>query len=113
MNTAPDPGPWALRGDLVVTKALLWVAGAGRVGEPTLEVHLYLYDRYSRLADHYQRHGNRKKAASLHVKAARHYRPSGPTGPPFAAAIAMSRPRTPFFTWAVAGRDDRGPHDAA
>ena len=36
-------GPWGLRGDLIITNAMLWVAGAGRVGEPKPEVHLYLY----------------------------------------------------------------------
>src|SRR5712691_6965016 len=99
-----EEGPWELRGDLIITNAILWVAGAGRVGEPTPEVHLYLYDRYWRLADHYERRGNRKKASRLRVKAEAHYKHSGHTGPPFAAAMAMPRPRSPFFTWAV-GKD--------
>ena len=109
-----EEGPWGLRSDLIITNALLWVAGAGRVGEPTPEVHLYLYDRYSRLAEHYDRHGNKKKARRLRAKAEAHYNRSGHTGPPFAAAMAMPRRRSPFFTWAVAKtRNSRGPNNAA
>jgi len=113
-TTHSKEGPWGLRGDLIITNAILWVAGAGRVGEPRPEVHLYLYDRYWRLADYYERRGNRKKASRLRTKAAAHYKHSGDTGPPFAAAMAMPRPRSPFFTWAVAkGWDRRDPDDAA
>jgi hypothetical protein len=108
-----EDGPWGLRGDLIITNAILWVATARRVGEPKPEVHLYLYDRYSRLAAHYERRGRRKKASRLRAKAEVHYNRSGHTGPPFAAAMAMSRPRSPFFTWAVGKRDRRGPDDAA
>jgi hypothetical protein len=109
-----DSGPWGLRTDLIVTHALLWLAGARRGGEPKPEVHLYLHDRYSRLAEHYDRRGNGEKAARLRVKAEAHYRRSGHTGPPFAAAMAMSRPRPPFFTRAVAeDRDSRDPKDVA
>jgi len=111
-TTHSKEGPWGLRGDLIITNAILWVAGAGRVGEPRPEVHLYLYDRYWRLADYYERRGNRKKASRLRTKAAAHYKHSGDTGPPFAAAMAMPRPRSPFFTWAVAkGWDRRDPDD--
>jgi hypothetical protein len=42
-----EEGPWGLRGDLIVTNALLWVVRARRGGEPKREVHLYLYDRLS------------------------------------------------------------------
>lgn len=68
-DRAPDEGPWELRSDLSVTRTLLWVAGASRRGEPKPEVHLYLYDRYWRLAEHCDRRGNRKKAARLFAKA--------------------------------------------
>ena len=108
-----EDGPWGLRSDLIITNAILWVAGAGRLGEPKPEVHLYLYDRYSRLAGYYERRGNRTRASRLRIKAEAHYRHSGHTGPPFAAAMAMLRPRSPFFTWAVGKRDYRGPNDAA
>ena len=107
-----EEGPWQLRGDLIVTNAILWVVSARRVGEPKPEVHLYLYDRYSRLAEHYQRRGKRKKASRLRAKAEEHYKRSGRTGPPYAAAMAMPRPRSPFFTRAASGRH-RDPDDAA
>jgi hypothetical protein len=35
-----EGGPWGLRGDLIVTRAILWVASARGVGEPKPEVHL-------------------------------------------------------------------------
>jgi hypothetical protein len=98
-----DARPWQLRSDLIVTHVLLWVAGAGRLGEPVPGVHLYLYDRYSRLAQYHQRRGHPKRASRLFAKADKHYRRSGYTGPPpFAAAMAMPRPRPPIFTLAVA-----------
>lgn len=75
-----EEGAWGLRGDLFITNALLWVAGAGRVGEPTPEVHLYLYDRYSRLAEHYDRRGYKKKALRLRAKVEAHYSRSAHTG---------------------------------
>src|SRR5262245_66593746 len=74
---------------------------------------LELYDRYWRLAEYYARRGKRKKAARLHDKAEAHYRRSGRPGPPFAAAMAMPRPPSPFFTWAVGNREPRGPDSAA
>lgn len=64
-------------------------------------------------AEYYRGRGQRKKAARLYEKAEAHYRRSGHPGPPFAAAMAMPRPRSPFFTWAVGTRDARGPDDAA
>jgi hypothetical protein len=108
-----EDGPWGLRGDLIITNAILWVSTARRVGEPKPEVHLYLYDRYSRLAAHYERRGKREKASRLRAKAEAHYKRSGHTGPPFAAAMAMPRPQSPFFTWAVGKRDHRDPNNAA
>jgi hypothetical protein len=108
-----EEGPWGLRGDLIITNAILRIVDARRVGEPKPEVHLYLYDRYSRLAEYYDRRGKRKKASRLRAKAEAHYSRSGHTGPPFAAAMAMPRPRSPFFTWAVGRRDHQGPNDAA
>ena len=109
----PEYRAWELRGDLVVTNALLWVVTVRRAGPLKPEVHLYLYDRYWRLAEYYQRRGKRKKAAQLYEKAEEHYRRSGRTGPPFAAAMAMPRPRSPFFTWVVGKREPRHPNDAA
>ena len=108
-----DDRPWGLRSDLVVTNALLWVVSVRRAGEPKPEVHLYLYDRYWRLAEYYKGRGKRKKAARLYDKAEAHYSLAGRPGPPFAAAMAMPRPHSPFFTWAVGNRERRDPNDAA
>jgi len=108
-----EEGPWGLHGDLIITNAILWVAGASHMGKPKPEVHLYLYDRYWRLAEYYERRGNRKKASRFRAKAEAHYKDSGHTDPPFAAAVAMPRPRSPFITWAVGKRDHKDPDDAA
>ena len=99
--------PWELRYDLASTHVLLWVANAGRSGTPTPDVHLFLYDRYWRLAEYHAEKGHRRRAAALRERAVQHYRLSGHDGPPFAAALALGRPRTLSFTEA------RGPNDAA
>src|SRR5687768_4404755 len=104
-----DDRPWGLRSDLVVTNALLWVVSVRSAGQPKPEVHLYLYDRCWRLAEYYRGRGKRKKAAKLYEKTEAHYRRSGRPGPPFAAAMAMPRPRSPFFTWAIGNRSRTGP----
>lgn len=106
-------GPWGLRADLITIRSLLWLAQARRGGEFQPEVHLYLYDRYWRLAEHYERRGNKRKALRLRIKAEAHYRQSGHDGPPFAAAIAMPVPRPPLFTRAVATDPARNPDDVA
>jgi hypothetical protein len=106
-------GSWRLRADLLTTQGLLWVARARRGGELRPEVHLYLYDRYWRLAEHYERRCSGKRASRLRAKAEAHYRRSGNDGPPFAAALAMPVPRPSLFTWAVAKQPDRDPDDAA
>ena len=109
MSTAESPkeSPWRLRADLVSARVLLWVASAGRRGEPTPEVHLYLFHRYWYLADHYAHHGKIRKARRLRAKATAHFKRGGgggPGGPPFAAALAMPRPMRPTFIDAVSKR---------
>jgi hypothetical protein len=94
------------------TRVLLWVASAGRDGEPTPDVHLYLYDRYWRLAEHHRSAGHVRRAATLHHKAETHYRKAGHDDPPFAAAMALPLPRPRVLTRAVARRPD-GHDDAA
>ena len=61
--SAAHPGdrPWGLRGDLVVTNVLLWVVSVRGTGEPKPEVHLYLYERYWRLAEYYERRGRGRR----------------------------------------------------
>jgi hypothetical protein len=102
-------GPWTLRSDLLTTHVLLWVVGAGRLGKPTPDVHLYLYDRYWRLAHYHAERGNVAKASRLRSKAEEHFTRSGYPGPrPPAAAMAMPHPRPPIVTWAVARDRLRG-----
>ncbi len=103
--------PWQLRADLASARFLLWVASAGRSGELRPEVHLYLYDRYWRLAIHYEQRGKTRRARQLRIKAERHFQLSGHDGPPFAAAMAMPVPRPAFRTLAVSRGDGFG--DAA
>ena len=56
------PSLWRLRSDLAWARALLWFAGAGRAGEPKRDVHLFLADRYGRLAERYAERGSPRKA---------------------------------------------------
>jgi hypothetical protein len=105
--------PWGLRTDLLTMHSLLWVARLRPRVEPRPEVHLYLYDRYWRLAEYHERRGHGNKAARLRTKAMMHFRQSGNDGPPFAAALAMPVPRPPLSTRAVARQPGRDPDDAA
>ena len=74
---ASKSGPWGLRTDLLTVHGLLWIARVRPGGEPRPEVHLYLYDRYWRLAEYHERRGRSKKASRLRMKAMIHYRQSG------------------------------------
>ena len=103
---------WLLRADVASTRALLWIAGAARNSEPTPEVHLYLYDRNWRLAEHHERVGHKRRAATLRRRAETHYRQSGHDGPPYAAAMSLPLPRPRVFTRAVAS-DSKGNDDDA
>jgi hypothetical protein len=102
-----------LRLDLITARILVWVAIVGRDAELTSEAHLYLFDRYQRLADCYRRRGRAARAKRLQAKANEHYRLSGGDGPPYAAAMAMPRPRQWFATDAVSRHRFQGPDDAA
>ena len=92
-----EDGPWGLRSDLIITNAILWVAGAGRLGEPKPEVHLYLYDRYSRLAGYYERRGNRTRASRLRIKAEAHYRQLWSYGPTICRGDGHAAPAIAFL----------------
>src|SRR5262245_37677723 len=99
---------WSLSVDLLSAKALVWVASVGRDAELTPEAHLYFFDRYRRLAQYYRTHGRPRRAEQVQVKADEHYRAGGWTdGPPYAAAMAMPRPRRFVCTDAIS----RGPFD--
>src|SRR6186997_1555387 len=88
---------WRLRYDLITGLALLWVASAGRPNSAKPDVHLYLAERYARLANCYSSTGAHTKAERLLNKADFHYRQAGPTGPPPSAALAMPIPEEPVF----------------
>lgn len=92
-SSAGRVNSWRIHADWLSVRALLWVAMAGRRGELDLrpEVHLFLYERYWRLAEIYERKGSGVKAGRSRKKAEHHWSLSGGDGPPFAAALAMGR----------------------
>jgi hypothetical protein len=105
---------WSLRLDLVSAKLLVWLASAGRDGDLRPETHLYFFDRYARLADVHSRRGHEARARALRAKAEEHYHASGgDDGPPYAAAMAMPRPRSWVMTDARSDRALRPPDNAS
>jgi hypothetical protein len=104
-----------LRLDIAWISLLISLFTAGNRGEAKPEVHLFLGDRYWRLAEFHALKGAKQKAAQLRAKAEHHLRLGGwqPTLPP-AAAMAMAVPERPTFTDAIGWRiRPRPPDDAA
>ena len=81
---------WLLSWDLVSAHVLIWLASVGKPCELTREGHWYLFDRYSRLADYHRQRGRLAKATHYEAKASEH---SVDDEGPYAAAMAMPRPR--------------------
>lgn len=104
---------WSLRLDLLSARLLVWFASFGRDVELTPETHIYFFDRYRRLATHHRTHGRADKARRLDAKAKEHYRPGGGDEPPYAAAMAMPRPRQWVVTNAVSHTHLDDPDDVA
>jgi hypothetical protein len=104
---------WRVRWDLWSIRVLLRLALASGRGEPHPDVHRYLADRYARLADHHQHAGRTDRARRLRTKSDHHRSLAGDDGPPYAAAMAMSRPSRRTFVDAVGRRRMHGPDDAA
>ena len=102
----------SLRFDLMTARVLVWVASVGRNADLTPDAHLYFFDRYQRLADYHRRRGHNGRADRLQAKADEHNL-FGDSGPPYAAAMAMPRPRRWFATDAVSHHHLGGPDDAA
>lgn len=103
----------ALRLDLMTANILVWLVRVGRDADLTPESHLYFFDRYSRLASCHQQLGHAERARRLQTRADEHYLLSGGNGPPYAAAMAMPRPRQ-WLIVDVRSRDRRdGSDDAA
>ena len=99
--------------DLMSAKVLVWMATVGRDGVLTSDAHMYFYDRYHRLADHHRRRGRLAWARRLEAKAAEHYTPDGTPNGPYAAAMALPRPRQLVRTDAVSRIHLDEPDDAA
>lgn len=95
---------WSLRFDVLWVKVLVSLVSIGREVELRSDAHLYLFDRYSRLARVHDRQGHKAKARALRAKADAHYEASGGDGPPYAAAMAMPRPRRWIVTDARSNR---------
>ena len=104
---------WTLSIDLWSARMLVWLASVGRNAVLTSEAHLFFFDRYRRLADCHQRRGNTTKAKQLAQKAEAHYRAGGGDEPPYAAAMALPRPKRFVTTDAVSRISLDTPDDAA
>jgi hypothetical protein len=96
-----------LQADLAWILALVWIAKAGRSGEPQPQ------DRYWRLSERYKAKGSIRRAQFLRAKAERHLRASGWDPQPPAAAMAMPIPKRPTFTEAIGWRIHPYPPDDA
>jgi hypothetical protein len=105
--------PWPLRLDLLFAKAVVWVATVGGDAELSRDGHIFFFDRYQRLAQFHKRRGHDAASRRLQAKAEAHYRASGGTEPPFAAAMAMPRTRHRISVDAVAKRRTDDGDDAA
>ena len=109
-----DSSALRLRYDLLSVRVMLLLVGSIRHEDLKPDVHLYLGDRYERLADHHARRGLRARARRLSDRARWHYAQAGFDDPPKAAAMAMPVPRPRIFTDARGEYlDRRGPDDAA
>jgi hypothetical protein len=109
--------PWKLRLDLLSSRLLLWIAGAGRIGDPTPGAHRYLADRYARWSIYCRSKRDEAAARRLWNKAEFHFRLAGPDfefdpdNEPL--AIAMPIPKRPSFTDVVARQRVPSPPDDA
>ena len=93
---------WQIRTDLAWAHGLLWFAtGGGRWGEPKADVHLFLADRYGRLAAYHAKRGAIAKAKELSLKSEFHYHAGGLDDPPRAVASAMPVPDPIRLIWCL------------
>jgi hypothetical protein len=108
-----QPRPyWRIALDLVSAKVLVWIASVGRDVDLTPGAHIYFFDRYSELAEYHRCRGRAERAKRIDALAKQHYRSSGGDGP-YAAAMAMPRPRRFVRTNAVSRTNFSDPDDAA
>jgi hypothetical protein len=104
---------WKLTLDLWSAKVIVWAASVGRDAVLTREAHLYFFDRYTRLAGEHRVRGHIRKAARLEQTAEEHLQDAGGDGPPYAAAMAMPRPRAFVRVNAVGSVRNEDSDDAA
>jgi hypothetical protein len=104
---------WLLRIDLWTAWVFVWLFGLERRGLTT-DDHRFFADRYQRLADLHRNRGHITRAARLEAKAREHVvAQRDPDEPPYAAAMAMPRPRPYVRTDAVSRTHLQPPDDAA
>jgi hypothetical protein len=103
----------SLVADLASAKALAWIARVGKDAALSPEADVYFADRYRRLARYHRAHGRTGKASRLEARAAAHWRAAGGDDPPYAAAMAIPRPRRWVVTDAVSRTRLDGPGDDA
>ena len=84
---------WQLRWDVASTRTLEWLVHPTVLKVLHPEVHLFLADRYGRLARYHRNRGNKRRAQELDLKATEHFRLGGGDEPPPAVAAVMGRPR--------------------
>jgi hypothetical protein len=104
---------WKLSCDPWSASAIVWVASVGRDASLTREAHLYSFDRYQRLANYYRLRGKAAKSTRLQQKADEHLHEAGGDGPPYAAAMAMPRPKPSICIDAISRTLLKDPGDAA
>lgn len=102
-----------VRAELLTANMLAWLAMVQGEGELSTDAHVYLFERYQRLADHHRRHGHRRRAERLQRKADAHRDYFDGGDPPLAAAMALPRPRRWIVTDAVSRTPRRPPRDVA
>jgi hypothetical protein len=116
MKGIPDDvtlSTWKLRWDLASTQVLIWLAHPSEDRQLRPEVHLFLADRYGRLAQHHRRRGHLRQAATLDGRAEEHFRLGGGIEPPPAVSMAMPIPRPRVLVKAARGIQSSDPNDAA
>ena len=104
---------WQLRYDVLSVRAMLFCVGGITQEHLKPEVHLFLGDRYERLADHYAKRGLLTRARRFGKRASWHYEQGGFDDSPRAAALAMPVPRPRIFTDARSRFLGRGGSDDA
>jgi hypothetical protein len=104
---------WSLSFDVASAKAIMWFTSFGRDSELTSELDDRLFDRYSRLADYHRNRGHADKAKRFEAQAKKHLVDEPAGGPPYAAAMAMPRPRRFVYTNAVGNSRTPSPDDVA